>query len=52
LAEEFDSLLAAANTGALGELFRRERQAKQINNDDIAILRIAVEHSTPQSFGE
>lgn len=43
VAAEFDSLLAASNTGALVELFRRERHAKQINNDDIAILRIAIE---------
>jgi hypothetical protein len=43
-AAEFDSLLATSDTGALYELFRRERQAKRIINDDIAILRIAVEH--------
>jgi hypothetical protein len=47
--EEFDSLLAASDDGALLELFRRERQAKKINNDDIAILRIAVEPARPLS---
>ena len=52
VAEEFDSLLAASDAGALNELFRRERRAKQINNDDIAILRIAIEQGTPASFGE
>lgn len=41
--EEFDAALAAADGGALLELFRRERRAKRIVNDDIAILRIAVE---------
>jgi hypothetical protein len=40
---EFDASLAASDGGALLELFRRERQAKRIVNDDIAILRIAIE---------
>ena len=51
-AAEFDALLAASDTGALLELFRRERQAKQINNDDIAILRIAIEHGASHFLSE
>lgn len=47
--EEFDSLLAASDVGALLELFQRERQAKQIINDDIAILRIAIETASSLS---
>ncbi|HEX8131719.1 MAG TPA: hypothetical protein VF527_21670 [Pyrinomonadaceae bacterium] len=50
--EEFDSLLAASDGEALLELFRRERQAKKINNDDIAILRIAIEEARPLSYNE
>jgi hypothetical protein len=41
--EKFDSLLASSDIGSLYELFRQERHAKRINNDDIAILRIAIE---------
>ena len=46
-AQEFDSLLAASESDALLELFRSERQAKKIINDDIAIIRIAVEQASP-----
>jgi hypothetical protein len=49
---EFDRLLAASDTGALVELFRQERQAKRIINDDIAILRIAVEQGASPFAGE
>jgi hypothetical protein len=52
VAEEFDARLAASDTGALLELFRRERQAKRIINDDIAILRIAIEQSASPSTSE
>lgn len=45
LEREFDALLAASNFDALLELFRRERLANKINNDDIAILRIAIEEA-------
>jgi hypothetical protein len=41
--EEFDSLLALSDSDSLYELFRQERHEKRINNDDIAILRIAIE---------
>lgn len=51
VAEELDASLAASDTGALVDLFRRERQAKQIVNDDIAILRIAIERARPLSSG-
>ncbi|HEY0098808.1 MAG TPA: hypothetical protein VGB76_07630 [Pyrinomonadaceae bacterium] len=46
---EFDASLAASDGGALSELFRRERQAKRMINDDIAILRIAIEPARPLS---
>lgn len=46
---EFDALLAASDGDALLELFRRERRANRINNDDIAILRIAIEAARPLS---
>lgn len=52
VAEEFDARLAASDTGALVELFRQERQAKRIINDDIAILRIAIEHGASPSLSE
>jgi hypothetical protein len=45
LEREFDALLVASDFDALLELFRRERLANRINNDDIAILRIAIEEA-------
>ena len=42
LIAEFDSLLAASENEALADLLRRERQAKRLKDDDVAIIRIAV----------
>lgn len=43
LLEEFDSLLAASDNEALAALLRSERAAGRIRDDDVAIIRIAVE---------
>ncbi|MDQ3805786.1 MAG: hypothetical protein M3416_18395 [Acidobacteriota bacterium] len=43
LLEEFDSWLAASDNGALAGLFRRERDAGRIKDDDVAVVRVAVE---------
>ena len=40
-AEEFDSLLAASENGALAALLRRERAAGRLKDDDVAAVRIA-----------
>ncbi len=42
LIAKFDSLLAASDNVALADLLRRERQAKKLKDDDVAIIRIAV----------
>lgn len=42
LPAELDSLLAASNSEALAELFRRERRAGRIKDDDVAVVRVAV----------
>ena len=44
-AEEFDSLLAASENGSLSELVRRERAAARMKDDDVAVVRIAVDSS-------
>jgi hypothetical protein len=40
--EEFDSRLAASDNEALAGLFRRERGAGRIKDDDVAVVRVAV----------
>ena len=42
LRERFDFLLASAQNDELARLFERERLARRITDDDVAILRIAV----------
>ena len=42
LAEKFDSLLSATDNVALAELFRGERAAGRIKDDDVAIVRVTV----------
>jgi hypothetical protein len=42
-AERFDSLLAASENGSLSELVRRERAAARLKDDDVAVVRIAVD---------
>ena len=42
-AVEFDSLLAASENVSLSELVRRERAAARMKDDDVAVLRIAVD---------
>ncbi|MFL6230462.1 MAG: hypothetical protein ACJ741_16950, partial [Pyrinomonadaceae bacterium] len=42
LLAEFDALLAARDDAALAELFRAERRAGRIKNDDVAAVRVAV----------
>ena len=42
LLAELDSLLAASDGNALAELFRGERRAGRIKDDDVAVVRIAV----------
>lgn len=44
LLEEFDSLLAASENEALAALFRAERAAGRIKDDDVAVVRIAIEN--------
>jgi hypothetical protein len=44
-AERFDSLLAASENGSLSELVRRERAAGRLKDDDVAVVRIAVDRS-------
>ena len=39
----FDSLLAASENEALEELVREERRAKRMRDDDVAVVRVAVE---------
>lgn len=41
--EEFDSLLAASENEALAALFRAERAAGRIKDDDVAVVRIEIE---------
>jgi hypothetical protein len=41
--EEFDSRLAASDNEALAGLLRRERAAGRIKDDDVALVRVAVE---------
>lgn len=41
--EEFDSWLAASDNEALAGLFRRERDAGRIKDDDVAVVRVAVQ---------
>jgi hypothetical protein len=41
--EEFDSLLAASENEALAALFRAERAAGRIKDDDVAVVRVAIE---------
>jgi hypothetical protein len=43
LLEEFDSLLAASENEALAALFRAERAAGRIKDDDVAVVRVAIE---------
>ena len=43
LALQFDALLAHSQTELLTELFRAEREAGRIRDDDVAALRVAVE---------
>lgn len=42
LLAELDSLLAASDGDALAELFRAERRAGRIKDDDVALVRVAV----------
>lgn len=42
LLEEFDSLLAASENGALAALFVGEREAGRLKDDDVAAVRVAV----------
>lgn len=42
LLEEFDSRLAASDNEALAGLFRRERGAGRIKDDDVAVVRVTV----------
>jgi hypothetical protein len=44
LLEEFDSLLAASENESLAALFRGERAAGRIKDDDVAVVRVAVEN--------
>jgi len=43
LLEEFDSWLAASENEALAGLFRREREAGRIKDDDVAVVRVKIE---------
>jgi hypothetical protein len=43
LLEEFDSLLAASENGALAALIRAERAAGRIKDDDVAVVRIRID---------
>jgi len=40
---EFDSRLAASDNEALAALFRRERAAGRIKDDDVAVVRVAIQ---------
>ena len=42
---DFDSLLAASRSVDLSHLLRRERLANRLKDDDVAVLRIAVERA-------
>lgn len=42
-AEQFDSLLVASENGSLSELVRGERAAARMKDDDVAVVRIAVD---------
>jgi hypothetical protein len=44
LLEEFDSFLAASENEALAALFRAERAAGRIKDDDVAVVRVAIEN--------